>query len=524
MSRRSRLYQSAFTVGSWTLLSRLTGFFRDIVIAALFGSGPIAEAFQVAFSLPNLFRRLFAEGTINAAFVPIFSKSLSNRHEAAEFARNTFSWLTTALIVLTVAAQAAMPWFVLAIASGFRDDGRFDLAVDFGRICFPYILFIALASLLSGILNSFGRFAAGAAAPVLLNVILLGAMGLALASGIDPGPALAWGVPVAGVAQLALMWLACRRTGIRMALHVPRLTPKVRRLAVVAFPAVLAGGVVQINILVGRQVASYFDGAIQWLAVADRLYQLPLGVVGIATGIVLLPELMRRLAEGDHEGSRDAFNRATEFALMLTIPAAFALVVIPFPLVSVLFERGAFTTDDSHATAAALAVYGIGLPAFVLQKTLQPLYFSGEDTRTPFRFAVFAMLANAVLAIGLIPLAGYLAAAVGTTLSSWLMFFLLWNGRRHLGEMARVDRRLRSFTPRALLASAFMAVVVFALADLLLPWLTADGIRYAALAIIVMAGAAAYFGAAIVMKAISLAELREVTLNRRLPGDHFGEN
>ena len=391
MSRRSRLYQSAFTVGSWTLLSRLTGFFRDIVIAALFGSGPIAEAFQVAFALPNLFRRLFAEGTINAAFVPIFSKSLSDKQEAAEFARNTFSWLTTALIVLTVAAQVAMPWFVLAIASGFRDDGRFDLAVDFGRICFPYILFIALASLLGGILNSFGRFAAAAAAPVLLNVILLGAMGIALASGIDPGPALAWGVPVAGIAQLALMWLACRRTGIRMALHVPRLTPKVRRLAVVAFPAVLAGGVVQVNILVGRQVASYFDGAIQWLAVADRLYQLPLGVVGIATGIVLLPELMKRLAEGDHEGSRDAFNRATEFSLMLTIPAAFALVVIPFPLVSVLFERGAFTSDDSHATAAALAVYGIGLPAFVLQKTLQPLYFSEEDTRTPFRYAVVAM-------------------------------------------------------------------------------------------------------------------------------------
>ena len=257
---------------------------------------------------------------------------------------------------------------------------------------------------------------------------------------------------------------------------------------------------------------------------ADRLYQLPLGVVGIATGIVLLPELMRRLAEGDHAGSRDAFNRATEFALMLTIPAAFALVVIPFPLVSVLFERGAFTTGDSHAAAAALAVYGIGLPAFVLHKTLQPLYFSEEDTRTPFRFAVVAMLANVVLAIGLIPLAGYLAAAVGTTLSSWLMVFLLWNGRRHLGEMARLDERLRSFIPRALLASVFMAIVVFGLAELLLPWLTADGIRYAALAVIVMTGAIAYFGAAVVLKAISLAELRQITLNRKLPGDHFGEN
>ncbi len=523
MTPGSRLYRSAFTVGSWTLLSRLTGFFRDVAIAALFGSGPIAEAFQVAFSLPNLFRRLFAEGTINAAFVPIFSRSLADRNEAAEFARNTLSWLTTALIVLTAVAQVAMPWFVLAMASGFRDDGRFDLAVDFGRICFPYILFIALASLLSGILNSFGRFAAGAAAPVLLNVILLGAMGMASVSGIDPGPALVWGVPVAGVAQLVLMWFACQRAGFRVALHVPRLTPKIRRLAVVAVPAVLAGGVVQVNILVGRQVASYFDGAIQWLAVADRLYQLPLGVVGIAVGVVLLPELTKRLASGDRAGSRDAFNRATEFALMLTIPAAFALAVVPFPLVSVLFERGAFTTSDSHATAAALTIYGIGLPAFVLQKTLQPLYFSEEDTRTPFRYAVVAMLANAVLAVGLVPLAGYLAAAIGTTVSSWLMVFLLWVGRRRLGEMAQIDDRLRSFMPRAVLASVFMAALVFGLAEFLLPWLVTGGIRYAALAVIVTTGAIAYFGAAVALKAISLTELRQVFLRRKLPGDHVGE-
>ena len=517
MTRRHGLYRSAATVGSWTLLSRVTGFFRDVVIAALFGSGVIAEAFQVAFSLPNLFRRLFAEGTINAAFVPLFSRSLDDHGEAADFARNAMSWLASALLVLCAVAQAAMPWFVLLMASGFRDDVRFDLAVDFGRICFPYIIFVALASLLSGVLNSFGRFAAGAAAPVLLNVILLGAMGLAILLDIDPGPALVWGVPVAGVAQLALMWWACRRIGIVMTFQIPRVTPRIRRLAIIALPAVLAGGVVQINILVGRQVASYFDGAIQWLAIADRLYQLPLGVVGIAVGIVLLPELTRRLTEGDEEGSREAFNRATEFALLLTLPAAFALVVIPFPLVSVLFERGAFTTADSHATAAALAIYGIGLPAFVLQKTLQPLYFSNEDTTTPFRYAVIAMVANAVLAVGLVPVAGYLAAALGTTLSSWLMVLLLWIGRRRLGTMANVDSRLLSFLPKALLASGAMAVVVFALVELLYPWLVASGIRYAALAAVVAIGAVSYFGAAIVLKAVSVTELRQILLQRIFP-------
>ncbi|MFT5000033.1 MAG: putative peptidoglycan lipid II flippase, partial [Planctomycetota bacterium] len=401
MTRPIRLIVGFFTVGGWTLISRIAGFIRDIMIAAFLGAGPVAEAFLIAFSLPNMFRRFFAEGAFNTAFVPMFSKKLEAGENANDFARDALSGLLTILIVLTLLAQVFMPWLVLAMASGFTSDGRFDLAVDFGRIAFPYILFISMAALISGALNAMGRFWVAAAVPVALNVLFIGSMALAAKFGWDIGRALIWTVPIAGVAQLALVWFAAAREGLRLWPRWPRMTPELKRLAVIAGPAALAGGVVQVNLLVGRQVASFFDGAIAWLNYADRLYQLPLGVVGIAIGVVLLPDLSRKLRGKDDAGARDAVNRAAEFSLALTLPAAVALIVIPLPLVSVLFQRGAFSASDAAMTAQALAIYGMGLPAFVLHKVLQPLYFAREDTKRPFYYALVAMIINAGLAIGL---------------------------------------------------------------------------------------------------------------------------
>ena len=343
MSRTIRLLPSFLTVGGWTLISRILGFVRDIMIAAFLGSGPVAQAFLIAFSLPNMFRRFFAEGAFNAAFVPMFSKRVEAGDDPDGFAQDAFAGLMAVLIVFTLLAQLVMPWLVLAMASGFRGDERFDLAVDMGRIAFPYILFISLAALLSGVLNALGRFAAAAAAPVLLNIILVVAMLGAWSLGWDLGFALTWAVPVAGVVQFLLVWEAARRAGVRLVPKLPRMTPELKRLAIIAAPAALAGGVVQINLLVGRQVASFFDGAVVWLSLADRLYQLPLGLVGVAIGIVLLPELSRRLMAGDATGGREAFNRATEFSLLLTLPAAAALIVLPGPIVSILFGPVSYT-------------------------------------------------------------------------------------------------------------------------------------------------------------------------------------
>lgn len=522
MVKPIRLVSGFLTVGFWTLMSRILGFVRDILIAAFMGAGPVAEAFLVAFSLPNMFRRFFAEGAFNTAFVPLFSKKLEAGEDPQRFAQDAFSGLATILIALTLIAQLVMPWLVLAMAAGFAGDERLPLAVAFGRIAFVYILFISLAALLSGILNATGRFAAAAAAPLLLNIILIASLiladtgrfsamsidGVGEVEGLVHGSFLVWGVVLAGIAQVALVWVAAAKAGFRLTLRLPRLTPDMKRLAIIALPAMLAGGVVQINLLVGRQVGSFFDGAIAWLSFADRLYQLPLGVVGIAVGVVLLPDLSRKLRAGDDAGGREALSRAGEISMALTIPSAVALMVIPVPLVSVLFERGAFGPDDTVATALALAVYGAGLPAFVLQKVLQPLYFAREDTRTPFRYALIAMVVNAVAAIGFALLLGFIGAAIGTTLAAWAMVWLLLRGRRGMGEVAAFDTRYKQRLWRIIFASLGMGAVLWALTLIIGPTLGVPLWRYLALAALVGIGALSYFALGRAFGAFSMSDLR----------------
>ena len=504
-----RLISGFLTVGVWTLLSRVLGFVRDAMILAYLGTGPAYEAFVVAFRLPNMFRRFFAEGAFNMAFIPQYSKRLEGGEDADGFASQAFSGLATVLIVLTLVAQLTMPWLVYALASGFAGQDQFDLSVFFGRIAFPYILFISLAALLSGVLNAHGRFAAAAAAPVLLNVLLVGAMVSAVLMGWDIAQALVWMIPVAGVAQMALVWIAARRAGMDLRLQRPRLSPEMKQLIIIALPAALAGGVVQVNLLVGQQVASYFDRAVGWLYAADRLYQLPLGVVGIAIGVVLLPDLSRRLKSGDEAGSRNALSRAAEISLALTIPAAVALIVVPFPLVSVLFERGAMTSDDSASIAIAVAIYGLGLPAFVMQKILQPLFFAREDTKTPFRYALWAMAVNALIAVGLAPFIGWIAAAIATTLAGWAMVAMLAVGARSFGDVARFDSRFHSRIWRVVAASCAMGAVLWLANVALTPFLGMGGIRYGALAVLVLVGMVSYFAIGQLIGAFRLPEFKQ---------------
>jgi putative peptidoglycan lipid II flippase len=502
-----------FTVGSWTLVSRVLGFFRDIFIAGVLGASPVAEAFVVAFSLPNLFRRFFAEGAFNMAFVPMFSKKLESGDAPLNFAKDALSMLALLLIALNVVALLAMPYLVWIMASGFSGDERFDLTVLFGRIAFPYILFISLAALISGVLNSAGKFIAASAAPIFLNLCFIAALLVANWVGWNIGLTLAWSVPVAGVVQLAFVWVAAHRAGFSLVPRMPRMTPELRRLALIAAPAALAGGVVQVNLLVGRQIASYFEGANAWLYYADRLYQLPLGVVGIAVGIVLLPELSRRLRVGDASGGREAFNRAAEFSLLLTIPAAVALFVIPTALVSVLFERGVFSAADTSATALATAVYGLGLPAFVLQKLYQPLFFAREDTKSPFYFALVALAVNAVVALCLRPYFGFLSAAYGATFAGWAMLVCLWWGSRKFGEAAHLEPALLVKMGRIILASLMMGATVWSVTALISPILQMSGYRVLALVIILIVGIGSYIIAGRVTGAFTVSELRKKLRN-----------
>ncbi|WP_170606066.1 murein biosynthesis integral membrane protein MurJ [Ruegeria arenilitoris] len=506
--KQIRLFSGLFTVGFWTLASRILGFLREILLTAFIGPGPVMDAFVAAFRLPNMFRRFFAEGAFNAAFVPMFSKRLEAEENAREFAQDAFNLLAVAVLALVGLAMLFMPALVWLTAEGFYGDERFDMAVDYGYIVFPYILFMSLAALFSGVLNATGRFAAAAAAPVLLNIFACAALVFGAMSG---GEVIRWliaVIPLAGVAQLTLVWVATERAGIRIRPGRPHLSPEMRNMVRIAIPAALAMGVTQVNLVVGQLVASKTEKAVSWLFAADRMYQLPLGVVGIAVGIVLLPDLSRRLRADDKDGARNALSRAGEFTLLLTIPSTVAFVVIPYPLVSVLFERGAFSPEDTTATALAVTIYGLGLPAFMLQKLLQPLFFARENTRAPFHYAVGAMIINASLAFGLYPIVGWIAPAIAASVAGWAMVALLAFGARHMGDEARFDQRFKDRAWRIVAASLGMGAVLFTAVQGFGWAFSVPGWRYLALLLLITVAAAAYFFLGHLLGAFKISEFR----------------
>lgn len=503
-----RMMSGFFTVGVWTLLSRVLGFLREVLLLSLIGPGPVMDAFVAAFRLPNMFRRFFAEGAFNAAFVPMFAKKIEGKDGAHVFASDAFNGLSLVVLMLTGFAMVFMPGLVWLTAEGFSQDARFDMTVGYGRIVFPYILFMSLSALFSGVLNATGRFAAAAAAPVLLNVFVITAMMIGYFTGGEIITWLIWSVPLAGIAQMALTWRAAALAGFDLRPARPRWTPDMRQLIVVAVPAALASGVMQINLVVGQVVASQYESAVSWLFAADRLYQLPLGVVGIAVGVVLLPELSRRLRAGDGEGAQTALSRAAEISLALTIPSAVALMVIPLALVTVLFQRGAATVDDAAAIATAVAIYGLGLPAFVLQKILQPIYFAREDTRRPFYFALVAMVVNAALAVGLAPYVGWIAPALATTFAGWAMYACLAIGARRYGDAAKFDARFHKRIWRILLASLVMGGALYLANITLQPFLGIPWWRGLALLVLVLVGAFSYFGIGQLIGAFRLSEFK----------------
>ncbi len=461
------LFKSFATVGGATMLSRLCGFGRDVMLAAFVGTGPVADAFVVAFRLPNLFRRLFAEGAFNSAFVPLFARSVEEEGQqgARKFAGEIAAALFWMLVVILALAEVFMPYLVHVLAPGYYSDpAKFDLTVLMSRIAFPYLLFMSMLAFVSGILNTFQKFLAAAMAPVMLNVVMMGVLAGIGFYGMEPnqttGVLLVTGVAVAGVVQLAVVAFAMKRLGFRIPIARPRWTPGVKRLLVLGVPGVIAGGITQINITVGTIIASLESGANSYLYYADRIYQLPLGVVGIAIGVVLLPSLTRQLRSGQEELVYHTQNRSMEFALALTLPAAVALVIIPDTVISVLFQRGQFTDAAVAQTATALMAFAVGLPAFVLNKVLSPGFFAREDTKTPMYFAAVSMVVNVALSILLFPAFKHVGIAIGTTAAGWvntsLLAFVLWR-RGHFV----VDAALLKRIPLLGLASVLMGAVVY---------------------------------------------------------------
>ncbi len=466
------LARSIATVGSFTLLSRITGLLREMMIARYLGAGTVADAFFVAFRFPNLFRSLFAEGAFNAAFVPLFTGSMTagGRDAALRFAEQAMAVLALTLTLFVVLVELAMPVAMLGLAPGFDEvPGKMALAVELSRICFPYLLFISLTSLQAGILNSLGRFAAAAATPILLNLTAMAGLWALSPYTPTPGHALAWGVFGAGVLQFSWLVYSLRRAGIRLRPVRPRLTPEVRLLARRVLPGAIGAGVYQVNLVINTVIASMVaNGAVSYLNYADRVNQLPLGVVGIAIGTALLPLLSRQIRAGETAAALDSQNRAMEVALLLTLPAAAALMTIAQPVITLLFQRGSFTAADTAATAPALVAFASGLPAYVLVKVLAPAFFAREDTATPVKIAAAAMLVNLALNLVLIAPLAHVGLALATALASWFNVTVLAVVLRRRGFFT-MDARLRRRVPRIVLAAAIMAAALLASRHLLAP-------------------------------------------------------
>ena len=511
------LLRSASTVAGMTMISRLLGFVRDMLMASVVGTGLVADAFVVAFRFPNLFRRLFAEGAFNAAFVPLFARRLEGEGQpaAVRFAEEVMAALLSFLLLLSAIAMLAMPWIVYGLAPGFADNpDKINLTTELTRIAFPYLTFMSLVALLGGILNSLHRFTAAAAAPIILNVVMILVLGALLALGWgnspDTGRALAWGVSVAGLLQFLLLWVALSKAGVSLSLRMPKITPGVKRLVALGIPGLIAGGVTQINLLVSTMIASLRDGAASWLYYADRIYQLPLGVIGIAIGVVLLPELARRLRSGDTAGVQSSQNRALEVSLLLTVPAAIALMALPHPVIQVLFERGAFEPDDTLATSRALMAFSAGLPAFVMIKVFSPAYFAREDTRTPMWFAMISVAVNIAGALALFPFISYVGVALATTAAGWINALMLAITLHKRGDL-ELDKRMRSALPRIIGSSLLMGAVLLGLMQLCEPVFTSSVIfvlRLLMLAVLVATGACVYFAAAWWSGALDIAALK----------------
>ena len=520
-AQEQSLGRAVVTVGGLTAVSRVLGFARDVMMAALLGAGPVADAFLVAFKLPNFFRRLFGEGAFNNAFVPIFSGILaaSGRPAALAFAENALAMMVVSQVLISVAAELAMPWLVMALAPGFiGDPRRFDLAVELTRITFPYLMLMSMAALLSGVLNATNRFAAAAATPILLNLCLMAAMATLPPLFPTVGHALAWGVVVAGIVQFVWLALAMGRGEEALRLPRPRLDEPLRRLNRLMIPGAIGAGVVQINVMIDVVLASLLPtGSVSYLYYADRVAQLPLGVVGTAIGTALLPLLSRQLKSGDLVRARDTQCRAMEMALALTVPAAVGLMLLAGPIIATLFQRGAFGAAEAAATGGALAAFALGLPAYVIIKVLTPGFYAREDTATPLKVAVATVAVNIALTLALMQVLAHVGIALGTALAAWLNAAILWVILRRRGHLA-MDRRLRRRSLGVVAATAVMALGLWAGRDLLT--FEAElglAVRALSLAGLIAGGGLLYLGAAQALGGLDLRDLKR--LLKRAPPD-----
>jgi putative peptidoglycan lipid II flippase len=528
----SSLVKSVGTIGGLTMVSRIFGFARDMLLARVLGAGLAADAFQLAFTLPNTFRRLFAEGAFSVAFVPMYSRALhgagdlgGGEEAAAKFADDVLSVFLWVLLAFSGVMMIAMPGIVWILARDFQEvPGKFDFAVFLSRVTFPYLALVSLVAMLSGLLNARSRFAPGAFAPVLLNIVLISGI---LTGWWLRGPggddrivaeALAAAVSVAGVVQLAYMWWAVRRAGLKLHWRIPKFTPEVKRLGMLILPATFGAGIYQISQFVDTFFATSLpQGSLTLLKLADRLNQLPLGIVGIALGTAILPMLSRHIHGGDAAEAQRLQGNAFEIATLLTLPAAAALAICAPAFVTAFFVGGKFTEADGAIMAQIVVALICGLPAYVIVKILNPGFFAREDTKTPVWTALASLIVNVAINLyvveryGIVGLAG--ATAVSASLNCLLLYIML-----HRRGWFHFTAQLAGKIARQLVAVAVMAALLCYMMPLMAPYYGGSVFeRIWSLAILCTAGGAAFFAAAFVVGALDKDLVRMLTRRRAKP-------
>nr|WP_282099729.1 murein biosynthesis integral membrane protein MurJ [Qipengyuania qiaonensis] len=510
------------TIGGLTMVSRLAGMAREMIFSRVLGASAVTDAWFQAFIIPNVFRRLFAEGAFSAAFVPMFSKRLHGDggiEDARSFSDDVLSVFLPVLILLCAIFELVMPGVIWLLGDGARDPATFAMEVDFARIMFPYILLVSLVTLFTGMLNSVSRFAPGASFPIILNVILVVALlfgDYAMSAwgwtATQVGYSQAWAVTAGGVVQLAWLYYWTRVEGFRPKLLWPRITPEVKRLSIIALPAAIGGGAYQINTLVQLYFLNQLaEGSVSYMNYADRLNQLPLGIIGIALSTAILPTLSKFVGSRNKEGADRIQSDAIELSMLLTIPAAVALAICATPFVTMIFQGGRFGAEDAAVAGGVLAALVLGLPAYVLVKVLVPNFYARTDTRTPVYAAFISLIVFVALNFAIVTDFGVVGVAYASVIGAWInvgyLYIVLVRRGYYSIPLALIGR-----IARQLLAAAAMGLALFYARDLLTGWYAAGLFaRLAALAVLVACSAIVYFGVAFAVGAVDRQRIAALT-------------
>lgn len=456
------LFKSGFIVAFFTLISRVFGLLRELFIAHIFGSGWVADSVNVAFKLPNFFRRIFAEGAFSAAFIPLFNQKLNQSHiEAKKYTANIAIILTITLVILTALTQLLMPYCMLVIAPGFyATPEKFDFAVMLARITMPYLIFISLVALYGGVLNSLGNFVAFSASPILMNIILILSTYMLGKMHFNIAIAFAYSIIIAGITQLIVICFSCYKHNMFSLFIKPRFNNDAKILLQKMTPAALSSSVTQINIFISQSIASFIPGAVSILSYADRLYQFPLSIIGISFSTVLLPMLSKAIKENNIQQIKNLQNQSFQIACFLSIPAATGIYLLAESFIKIIYEHGAFTALDSVNTSIALKAYCLGLPAFILLKVITPNFYANLNTKQPLYITIQTIILNCLANIILMNYYGTVGIALGTSIAAWFNFIQLYRLAQKNNYLAIQFINLVKYISKVLIANIIMSFVV----------------------------------------------------------------